>query len=265
MRDKPVIYHIPVCPFSQRVEILLDLKGLRSAVEFQVVDITKPREAWLLEKTRGTTALPVLEDEQGRILKESLVLMSYIEERFPVTPVARQDPYERAVERLFITREGPFGNAGYGMVMNRDRAKTEEKRKALLDQYAWLDDMLRFHNPEGTFLFDRFGWAETVYTPLLMRFWFLDHYEGFALPDDPAFARVAKWKAACLSHPAAQQVRFDQIVKLYYDYAVGAGNGALPAGRRVSSFTFTPDWRDRPMPPTDKYDRIATDSELGLV
>lgn len=265
MRDKPVIYHIPVCPFSQRVEILLDLKGLRSAVEFQVVDITKPREAWLLEKTRGTTALPVLEDEQGRILKESLVLMSYIEERFPATPVARQDPYDRAVERLFITREGPFGNAGYGMVMNRDRAKTEEKRKALLDQYAWLDDMLRFHNPEGTFLFDRFGWAETVYTPLLMRFWFLDHYEGFALPDDPAFARVARWKAACLAHPAAQQVRFDQIVKLYYDYAVGAGNGALPAGRRVSSFTFTPDWRDRPMPPTDKYDRIATDSELGLV
>lgn len=265
MRDKPVIYHIPVCPFSQRVEILLDLKGLRSAVEFQVVDITKPREAWLLEKTRGTTALPVLEDEQGRILKESLVLMSYIEERFPAAPVARQDPYERAVERLFITREGPFGNAGYGMVMNRDRAKTEEKRKALLDQYAWLDDMLRFHNPDGTFLFDRFGWAETVYTPLLMRFWFLDHYEGFALPDDPAFARVARWKAACLAHPAAQQVRFDQIVKLYYDYAVGAGNGALPAGRRVSSFTFTPDWRDRPMPPKDKYDRIATDAELGLV
>lgn len=265
MRDKPIIYHIPVCPFSQRVEILLDLKGLRDAVTFQVVDITKPREAWLLEKTRGTTALPVLEDEQGRILKESLVLMSYIEERFPGVPVARADPYERAVERLFITREGPFGNAGYGMVMNRDRAKTEERRKALLDQYAWLDDMLRFYNPDGTFLFDRFGWAETVYTPLMMRFWFLDHYEGFALPDDPAFARVARWKAACLSHPAAQQVRYDEIVKLYYDYAVGAGNGALPPGRAKSSFTFTPDWRDRPMPPTDKYDRIATDAELGLV
>lgn len=264
MRDKPVIYHIPVCPFSQRVEILLDLKGIRSAVDFQVIDITKPREAWLLEKTRGTTALPVLEDEQGRILKESLVLMSYIEERFPETQVARADPYERAVERLFITREGPFGNAGYGMVMNRDRAKTDEKRKALLDQYAWLDDMLRFHNPTGTFLFDRFGWAETVYTPLMMRFWFLDHYEGFTLPDDPAFARVARWREACLAHPAAQQVRYDQIVKLYYDYAVGAGNGALPAGRKVSSFTFTPDWRDRPMPPTDKYDRIASDAEPGL-
>ncbi len=265
MTAKTVIYHIPVCPFSQRVEILLDLKGMRDAVRFEVVDITKPREPWLLAKTRGTTALPVYEDEQGRILKESLILMAYFDERYPQVQVARADPYERAVERLFASREGAFGNAGYGMVMNRDRAKTEERRKALLDHYAWLDDMLRFYNPDGTYLFDRFGWAEAVYTPLMMRFWFLDHYEGFALPDTPEFARVAKWRAACLAHPAAQQVSYDEIVKLYYDYAVGAGNGALPEGRTKSSFSFTPHWRDRPMPPVNKYDHIASDAELGLV
>jgi glutathionyl-hydroquinone reductase len=40
---KPTVYHIPVCPFSQRLEILLALKGLRGAVDFHVVDITKPR------------------------------------------------------------------------------------------------------------------------------------------------------------------------------------------------------------------------------
>ena len=252
---KPVMYHIPVCPFSQRVEILLALKGLTQAVEFRVVDITRPRDPELLAKTRGTTALPVLELEDGRILKESLVLMRYFEERFP----------EVAVERLFISREGPFGTAGYAFVMNRDRAQAGARRQALLDQYAWLDDMLRHHNPEGVFLFDRFGWAEAVYTPLMMRFWFLDYYEGFALPDDPAFARVARWKAACLAHPAAQQVTAEEIVKLYYDYAVGKGNGALPEGRARSSFVFDPPWQGRPMPPKDKYDRVATDAELGLV
>ena len=56
---QPVLYHIPVCPFSQRVEILLELRGARDAVRFEVVDITVPRPAWLLELTRGTTSLPI--------------------------------------------------------------------------------------------------------------------------------------------------------------------------------------------------------------
>ena len=73
MTDRPIVYHIPVCPFSQRLEILLSLKGMTDAVEFRVVDITKPRDPELLRKTRGTTALPVLETPQGDILKESVV------------------------------------------------------------------------------------------------------------------------------------------------------------------------------------------------
>jgi glutathione S-transferase len=265
MPTHPVIYHIPVCPFSQRVEILLELKGLRDRVDFHVVDITKPREPWLLDLSGGTTALPILQDEKGRVLKESLVLLRYFDERFPDRPVARSDPYERAVERLMIAREGPFGAAGYMMVMNRDPGKRDGLRETLLGHYRWLDAFLRQHNPDGIFLFDRFGLAETVFTTLMMRFWFLEHYEDFRLPDTPDFARVSRWTAACLAHPAAQQVSREEIVKLYYDYAVGSGNGALPEGRQVSSFTFDPDWHGRPMPPRDKYDRIASDAELGLL
>ena len=43
---KPIVYHIPVCPFSQRVEIQLELKGRRQDVDFVVVDITQPRPDW---------------------------------------------------------------------------------------------------------------------------------------------------------------------------------------------------------------------------
>ena len=39
---RPIIYHIPVCPFSQRLEIILDLKGMKNAVDFQTIDITVP-------------------------------------------------------------------------------------------------------------------------------------------------------------------------------------------------------------------------------
>jgi glutathione S-transferase len=98
-----------------------------------------------------------------------------------------------------------------------------------------------------------------------MRFWFLEYYEDFDLPPGPQYARVRTWRDACLAHPAAQQVSKEEIVKLYYDYAKGAGNGALLPGRTRSSFVFEPEWRSRPWPPRDKYHHSATDEELGLL
>ena len=62
------MYHIPGCPFSERVELLLDLKGLHDVMADHVIDISKPRPDWLLRKTRGTTALPALELENGETL-----------------------------------------------------------------------------------------------------------------------------------------------------------------------------------------------------
>lgn len=265
MSSRPIVHHIPVCPFCQRLEILLSLKGHADAVAFSVVDITKPRDPVLLAKTRGTTALPVLELPDGRILKESLVILDYLDETVPGGAQRRADPYEHAIEQMLIAREGAFTGAGYRFVMNDNLVRRDDHNRKMLDLYAALDSFLVAHNPDGTFLFDRFGLAEAVYTPLFMRFWFLEYYEGFDLPDAPEYARVRRWRDACLSHPAAQQVQFDQIVKLYYDYALGAGNGALLPGRLRSSFVFEPHWRDRPMPPTDKYDYAATDAELGLL
>lgn len=263
--SKPIIYHIPVCPFSQRVEILLALKGLSDAVEFRVVDITKPRDPALLELSRGTTALPIMDLGGGRELKESLVILRYVEEAFAATPIARGDPYERGIERLLIEKAGDFTMAGYLMVMNRDRTQTEAKRDTMTRLYAGLDDFLRHYNPKGTFLFREFGFADLVFTPMFMRFWFLDYFEDYDIPATPEFERVRRWRDGCVAHPMAQQVSYDEIIKLYYDYAIGSGNGALPQGRTRSSFVFEPHWRDRPMPPKDKYDRIASDAELGLL
>ncbi len=260
--SKLIVHHIPVCPFSQRLEILLTLKGLQKAVEFRVVDITRPRDPELLRLCRGSTALPVLETDQG-VLKESLVILRYLDELFPAPGVAQADPYRRAVENMLIGREGDFTAAGYRYVMNRDQARASDLREAMLAQYAWLDDFLNWQNPGGVFLFAEFGLAEAVFTPMFVRFWFLDYYENFELPAND-FARARRWREACLAHPAAQQVSREEVVKSYYDYALGVGNGALPPGRRISSFAFEPHWSKRPWPPRDKSSP-ATDAALGLV
>jgi glutathione S-transferase len=258
------MHHIPVCPFSQRVEILLALKGLRDLVRFEVVDITRPRNPALLAKTRGTTALPVLELEDGRIIKESLVILRYLEDRFAQDPVQRSDPYERAVEGMLCALEGDFVNAGYRAVMNQSRDRRDEMLGAVTAQYAKLDAFLRQHAPDGPFLFERFGFAECVFTPMFMRFSFLAYYEDFDVRGDD-FACVRAWRDACLAHPAAQQLTAEEIIKLYFDYALGYGNGALPEGRRVSSFAFQPHWSGRPMPPRAKYEARPSDAALGLV
>lgn len=265
MTARPIVHLIPVCPFSQRLEILLALKDQTDAVEFRVVDITKPRDPDLLRKTQGTTALPVMELPDGRILKESLVILGYLDETIPGGAQRRPDPYEHAVEQLLIAREGPFIGAGYMFVMNQDRDKAPALEQKLLDLCAEIDRFLMQHNPEGTFLFESFGLAEAVYTPIFMRFWFLDYFEGFDLPRDGQYDRVLSWRDACLAHPAAQQVSREEVVKLYYDYALGAGNGALLPGRTLSSFVLDPDWRTRPWPPAQKYGPSTSDAALGLV
>lgn len=262
---RPVVYHIPVCPFSQRLEILLALKGCRDAVEFHVVDITRPRPDWLLAKTRGTTALPVLETADGQIIKESLVIMQYLEDVLPAPAVARHEPYARAVEGMLVRMEGEFTTAGYALVMNQDAARRDALHDSMHRQYARLDDFLQQHAPDQDFLFAGFGWAEAVFTPMFMRFWLLEYYEAFQLPQTPQFDRVRRWQDACRTHPAAQQVSREEIIKLYYDYTRGAGNGALAAGRAYSSFAFTPNWLARPWPPCDKYRSGASDEQLGLM
>jgi glutathione S-transferase len=134
----------------------------------------------------------------------------------------------------------------------------------MLDQYAALGAFLSRYARGEQFLLERFGWAEAVFTPIFMRFWFLEYYEDFALPAEPRYERVRAYRDACVAHPAAQQVTREQIVKVYYDYAQGTGNGALLPGRSHSSFALRPHWSERPWPPQRKYGPAASDAELGL-
>lgn len=262
--SKSIVHHIPVCPFSQRLEILLQLKNQSSAVEFRLVDITQPRDPELLRKTRGVTALPVLETETGVVLRESLVLLRYLDESFGPR-IASSDPLSHAIENLFITHERELVNAGYTLVLNQDRSRREQLYGHVLKQYAALNAFLTQYAPKTEFLLEHFGYAEAVFTPIFVRFHFLEYYEGFELPNDEQFARVRAYCDACLKHPAAQQITREQVVKCYYDYAKGAGNGALLPGRTRSSFALEPRWETRPWPPRGKYDVSATDTELGLL
>ena len=261
--EQLTMYHIPGCPFSERVEILLELKGLHGLMADVEIDISKPRPDWLLKKTRGTTALPALTLENGETLKESMVIMRYFEDRFPERPVAQKDPFRHAVEGMLSATDGAYSGSGYRMILNRDADKREECKQGVDAQYARLDDFLSYYAPDRDFLFEDFGWAEVAFTPMFKRLWFLEYYEDYVIPQN--LKRVIRWRDACVAHPAAQTRTRQEIITLYYDYTQGGGNGRIPEGRAISSFTLDPPWSKRPMPPKDKWGHSASDAELGLL
>ena len=92
-----VCFTSPSVPSASVSEILLALKGLTGTIDFQVVDITKPRDPALLAKTPGTTAFAVPSRREAGVLRESLVLMQYVEDRFPEPRVAAVGPFARGV------------------------------------------------------------------------------------------------------------------------------------------------------------------------
>ncbi|MXO64413.1 glutathione S-transferase family protein [Altererythrobacter endophyticus] len=257
------MYHIPGCPFSERVELMLDLKGCGDALDDFQIDISKPRPDWLLQRTRGTTALPALELENGETLKESLVIMRYFDERFPAERLAHSDPYKHAVEGMLCASDMAFTGAGYRMILNRERDKRDELIANMDEQWLKLDEFLSYYAPDRDWLWEDFGWAEVAFTPMFKRLWFLEYYEDYAPPAEAK--RALRWREACTNHEVAQRHHtYEELIKLYYDYSQGGGNGKIPEGRKVSSFTIDIPWQDRPMPPRDKWGHSASDEELGL-
>ena len=87
----------PRCPYCARVRIALAEKGLEH--ETVVIDLSD-RPPWVYE-LNATGRVPILED--GFTLPESEVIMAYLDERYPESPLARRSA-ARAQARLLVHR-----------------------------------------------------------------------------------------------------------------------------------------------------------------
>src|SRR2546421_7760509 len=86
------LYDADRCPYCARARIALAEKG----VEFETFPIDlSDRPAWLYEKN-PLGKVPVLE-EDAFVLPESVVIMEYLDERYPEPPLLPADPGEPAL------------------------------------------------------------------------------------------------------------------------------------------------------------------------
>lgn len=245
--DKPVLYSMAVCPFAQRTEIVLRHKGV--AYQATQIDISQPRPPELLT-LNPLGKVPVLL-HRGRALNESSIINEYLDEEFPQPPLFPADHWEKAQTRLLIDFcNNRFVPNQYRLLMEQDAGRRPRVEKAVLDDWSWVDNFLRRIAPERDFLWSGFSMAEVSFAPFFQRFVLAEYFWDFRLPARPELERVQRWRSALRDHPVVRATSLpdEDYIKLYADYALGYGNGAVPAGRERSSFDLGIPLSARPMP-----------------
>jgi glutathione S-transferase len=149
------VYDAARCPYCARVRIALAEKGVEA--ELVPVDLDD-RPDWLWEKN-PQGKVPVLEEDGGLVLPESVVIMEYLEERFPSPRLLPADPAARALARLTVARfDSLLGDAYYAF--RRGEAGAEER---LAECLAHVDHGV------GSYLDAAFGWVDVAFVPWLIR------------------------------------------------------------------------------------------------
>jgi glutathione S-transferase len=95
-----ILYDAARCPYCARARVVLAEKGLG----YETIEIDLSDRPALIYAKNPSGKVPVLEEDGGFVLPESLVITEYLEERFPEPPLWPADPAERALGRLWLDR-----------------------------------------------------------------------------------------------------------------------------------------------------------------
>lgn len=150
-----ILFDAARCPYCARARIVLAEKGI--GYETHEIDLSD-RPVWLYAKN-PSGRVPVLEEDDGLVLPESVVIMEYLEERFPEPALWPADPAERALGRLWLDRfDARLGHEYYAM-RRGDPSRLDER---LSDLDAALEAQPYLSGRE-------YGLADIGYLPWILR------------------------------------------------------------------------------------------------
>jgi RNA polymerase-associated protein len=155
------LYSKADCPLSHRVRIVLAEKGISADVVD--VDVNNPPED--LIDINAYNSVPTLVD-RDLVLYDSMIIMEYLDERFPHPPLMPVDPVARARTRMMLHR---IDNDWYSLINDltgSDKDRAEKARKSMHDDFVMLSPILA---KKPYFMSDEFALIECSMAPILWR------------------------------------------------------------------------------------------------
>ncbi len=210
------------CPFAQRTRMVLIEKG----VDYTLTEIDlDDKPEWFL-KVSPYGKVPLIRHGDD-VLWESAVINEYLDEVFPVPALLPRAPRERALARIWID----FANARmvphvYKMMLRQDRDGQDLHRRRLTEAVMFMEhEGFRKLSSGPYWLGERPGLVDFTFFPHVHRFVVLQHYRGFAVPQQ--CDRLRTWLEAMHTLPSVQATcpTTERLIHGWAKYARGTGQG----------------------------------------
>lgn len=160
-RPVMTLYSRADCPLSHRVRIVLAEKNI--SADIIDVDINNPPED--LIDLNAYNTVPTLVD-RDLVLYDSLIIMEYLDERFPHPPLMPVDPVSRARTRMMLHRIDADWYSIIEDITSGEKPRAEKARKTIGDDLTMLAPILA---KKPFFMSDDFALVECSIAPILWR------------------------------------------------------------------------------------------------
>jgi glutathione S-transferase len=218
------IYSAKVCPYAQRVRMVLLTKG----VEFDAIEIDLENKPDWFAEVSPYGKVPVLQHGENRIW-ESSIINEYLEEVFPEPALLPRETGLRAIARIWIDfANTKFTPAFYKLLLSQDVQQQQTWRNELLQHLLFIENEgFRQLSEAGPYwLGDSLSLIDLSFYPWFDRWIAIEQYRGLTLPAE--CTRLKAWLGIMRQHPAVQSTA--QSPEFYIqDYAQYASNQAAGA------------------------------------
>ncbi|GAA5942042.1 hypothetical protein JCM10213_004370 [Rhodosporidiobolus nylandii] len=176
------------CPFVQRAWIALEEKKL--AYQYKEVNPYAKEPHFLKVNPKGL--VPAIE-YKGEALYESLVLLEFLDDAFPSSPLRPSDPIEAGRVRLAMQQiSNVVVPAFYKLLQAQSAEDQQSGREGFVK--ALKDVVAQWFSKEGTWARGAFGWTDIALAPWVARLPLLEEHRAFKVAD--VGERFERWVEA---------------------------------------------------------------------